>query len=230
MLTPVRILALATLPAIALASPAAAQDKGGDRINMVIAYSEDECPEASAEGEIVVCEILVEADRYRIPSNLRNSDSPQNISPVRSVEKIRYVGAFGAMSCSPAGAGGFTGCTQQFIDAAYKDRSEGENVRFAQLIEEERQARLSTIDDDAAAEQSRVEQIEREYLERLERERSAPLPGEVGASDGAVAEPAGDEAPTYQATLPPPGQSAAQPQPSSEPVVGPPAEEPDQDF
>ncbi|MEL7189190.1 MAG: hypothetical protein AAGK17_06520 [Pseudomonadota bacterium] len=219
MLTPARFLAMAALPAFALSAPAAAQDKAGDRINMVIAYSEDECPEATDDNEIVVCEILVEADRYRIPSNLRTSDSPQNVSPARNVEKIRYVGAFGAMSCSPAGAGGFTGCTQQFIDAAYADRSEGENVRFAQLIEEERQARLSTIDADAAAEQSRVEQIEREYLERLERERNAPLPGEeVQATTEAE--------PAYRATLPPPGQSAAQPQPSSQPVVGPLDEQP----
>lgn len=233
MLTPARLMALAALPLAAFAAPASAQDDAPaparERVNMVIAYSEDECPEASVEGEIVVCEILVEAERYRIPSNLRTSDSPQNVSPARTVEKIRYVGAFGAMSCSPAGAGGFTGCTQQFIDAAYKDRSEGENIRFAQLIEEERQARLSTIDDDAAAEQRRVEELERAYLERLERERSAPLPGEAGSADAADA-PAQGGKPAYRATLPPPGQSAAQPQPSSTQIVGPPAEEPKEQF
>lgn len=165
--------------AIGLASPAAAQDQPGDRVNMVIAYSEDECPTASEEGEIVICEILVEAERYRIPSNLRTSDSPQNRSWTRDVEKIRYIGAFGTMSCDPAGAGGFTGCTQQMIDAAYQDKQEGSKVRFAQLIEQARQERLSGIDASAAAEQSRVEEIEREYLERLEQERNAPLPGEV---------------------------------------------------
>lgn len=164
--------------ALAAATPAAAQDQGGDRVNMVIAYSEDECPEPTVEEEIVVCEILVEAERFRIPSNLRQSDSPANSSWSRQVEKIRYIGEFGTMSCNPAGAGGFTGCTQQMINAAYADRAEGENVRFGQLIEEARQERLSTIDEDAAAEQERVEAIEREYLERLERERNAPLPGE----------------------------------------------------
>jgi len=169
---------IASLSALAAASPAAAQDQAGDRVNMVIAYDESECPEPSVEGEIVVCEILVEAERYRIPSNLRTSDSPENRSWSRQVETIRYIGEFGALSCSPAGAGGFTGCTQQLIDAAYADRAEGENIRFSQLIEQARQERLSTIDQDAAAEQERVEQIEREYLERLERERSAPLPGE----------------------------------------------------
>ena len=168
--------ALATLAALAAASPAAAQS-ANEKINMVIAYSEDECPEAK-DGELVICEILVEAERYRIPSNLRYSDSPENKAWARQVEEIKYVGDFGAMSCSPAGAGGFTGCTQKFVEAAYKDRAEAENVRFGQLIEKARQERLSTIDATAAAEQERVEMIEREYMQRLEREREAELPGE----------------------------------------------------
>ena len=168
--------ALATLAALAAASPATAQS-ANEKINMVIAYSEDECPEAK-DGELVICEILVEAERYRIPSNLRYSDSPENKAWARQVEEIKYVGDFGAMSCSPAGAGGFTGCTQKFVEAAYKDRAEAENVRFGQLIEKARQERLSTIDVTAAAEQERVEMIEREYMQRLEREREAELPGE----------------------------------------------------
>ncbi|MEA1618717.1 hypothetical protein SOQ14_07285 [Erythrobacter sp. T5W1-R] len=160
-------------------SPAAAQGPAGERINMVIAYSEDECPVAK-QGEIVVCEILVEAERYRIPSNLRFSDSPENTAWSRRVDKIRYVGDFGTMSCSPAGAGGITGCTQRFIDDWAKDKSEAESVRFGQLIEKARQERLSEIDESAAAEQARVEMIEREYMERLERERAGELPGEAG--------------------------------------------------
>jgi hypothetical protein len=167
--------------AFGVAAPLAAQNEGGDRVNMVIAYSEDECPEA-ADGEIVICEILVEAERYRIPSNLRASDSPDNTSWARRVESIRYIGEFGIMSCDPAGAGGITGCTQQFINNAYADRAESENVRFSQLIEQARADRLSTIDQDAAAEQERVEAIEREYLQRLERERNAPVPGEKDPS------------------------------------------------
>ncbi|XUU61353.1 hypothetical protein ACRAQ6_03510 [Erythrobacter sp. HA6-11] len=180
-------------PALLLAAPAAAQDEAGDKVNMVIAYDESECPESAAENEIVVCEILVEAERYRVPAALRTSDSPENRSWSQRVESIRYIGEFGTMSCSPAGAGGFLGCTQQMIDAAYKDRSESSNVRFAQLIEQARAQRLSTIDEDAAAEQERVEQIEREYLERLERERNAPLPGE--ATEEALPPLVGPQAP-----------------------------------
>lgn len=169
----------------ALCAPAAAQDKAGDKVNMVIAYDESECPEAVGD-EIVICEILVEAERYRIPSNLRQSGSPENTARTGEVVSIRYITESGAMSCSPAGAGGFTGCTQQFIDKAYAEREQGEAVRFSQLIEQARQERLSTIDQDAAAEQGRVEQIEREYLERLERERNQPLPGEQPPADVTV--------------------------------------------
>lgn len=171
------LLAPVALAALAAVGPAAAQS-ANEKINMVIAYSADECPVAR-QGEVVICEILVEADRYRIPSNLRHSDSPENVARSRQVEEIKYVGDFGAMSCSPAGVGGFTGCTQKFIEAAYKDRAEADNVRFGLLIEEARAERLSTIDADAAAEQDRVEMIEREYMQRLERERQAELSGEA---------------------------------------------------
>ena len=91
------------------------------------------------------------------------------------------VGDFGTMSCSPAGAGGFTGCTQEMIDKAYADRANSSDVRFGQLVEEARAERLSTIDEDAAAEQERVEMIEREYLDRLERERAAEAEGDTEA-------------------------------------------------
>lgn len=170
------LVSVAALAALAAPGSVAAQG-ANEKINMVIAYSESECPVAK-EGEVVVCEILVEEDRYRIPSNLRYSDNPANRSLARQVDQIKYVGDFGAMSCEPAGAGGFTGCNQKFVEAWAKDKSEAEAVRFGQLIEKARAERLSTIDAEAAAEQERVEMIEREYMQRLERERAAELPGE----------------------------------------------------
>lgn len=170
------LIAPAVLAFFLATGPAAAQS-ANEKINMVIAYDASECPKAQP-GEVVVCEILVEAERYRIPENLRYSDSPANKAWARQVEEIKYVGDFGTMSCSPAGAGGFTGCNQKFVEAAYKDRSEAEGVRFGQLIEKARQERLAGIDTAAAAEQERVEMIEREYIQRLERERSGELPGE----------------------------------------------------
>jgi len=174
-----RLLPLLAVPLamVAFAAPAAAQDSGGDRVRMLIVYGDDKV--APPEGdEIVVVARLPEADRYRIPEALRFSDDPANMAWARRVEKLEMVGAFGTMSCSPAGAGGFTGCTQQFIDAAYADKREGADVRFGTLVAAARAERLSTIDADAAATQSRVEELEKQYMERLERERAGELPGE----------------------------------------------------
>ncbi len=171
--------------------PLSAQDENlvsdpeplSDDIQIAYVYGDDEAPPCP-DGDICVFARLPENERYRIPPALRLSDNPDNTAWARRVESLEMVGAFGTNSCSPAGAGGITGCTQQLINDAYRDRAEGEDIRFSQLIEQARQDRLSTIDADAAAEQERVEQIEREYLERLERERAEALPGEVENASG----------------------------------------------
>lgn len=169
--------AIASLIALGAGVPAAAQDEAGDKVSMVIAYGDDEvdCPEAT----ICVVARMDESERFRIPENLRYSNDPANTAWAKRVESFEYVGKFGAMSCSPSGAAGFTGCTQKMIDAAYEAREGGSAARFGQLIAEARAERLSTIDEDAAAEQERVEQIEREYMERIEREREAEVAAEA---------------------------------------------------
>lgn len=163
--------------ALLATSPAAAQDDNLDTVNLVIIYGDDDCP-ASQGGEIVVCQRLDEDERYRIPATLRESSDPANQSWTERVKSFETVGAFGNLSCTPSGYGGWAGCTQQLIDAAYAERRGGSNVRAAQLIEEARRERLSTIDADAAAEQARVEELERQYQARLEAERDARAPGE----------------------------------------------------
>ncbi|MXO86797.1 hypothetical protein GRI38_12250 [Altererythrobacter aurantiacus] len=170
-----RLIAPTAILAACLAAPVAAQDEDY-AVNQVYITEGEECP-ASTEDVITVCGVLEEP--YRIPKALRHSDDPANMSWAERVERLETVGDFGIMSCSPAGAGGLTGCTQQLIRAAYEDRANAPGVRMGQLIQEAREERLSTIDEDAAAEQERVEQIEREYMERLEREREQPVEGEV---------------------------------------------------
>jgi hypothetical protein len=178
-----RLLALPLAALAIAAAPAAAQDDE-ERVNMVIVYGNDECP-PSTEAEITVCARKDESERYRIPAPLRFSDDPANIAWAERVQRYETVGAFGALSCSPAGAGGFTGCTQALIDAAYGEKREGGDVRFGQLIAEARAKRLSTIDESAAEEQARVEAIEQEYMDRLEKEREQALPGEAAPAEGA---------------------------------------------
>ena len=179
-------LALSAAPAGAqeAADSATAQTVAGEtteNVRMVIVYGDDAAPEAVGD-EIVVVARLPESDRYRIPESLRFSDDPENVSWTRRVESLEMIGDFGTLSCSTAGAGGFTGCTQQLIDQAYGAREGGAKVRFSELIAAAREERLSTIDEAAAAEQERVEAIEREYMERLEAERDAPLPDEANPS------------------------------------------------
>lgn len=184
----IRLLALPVLAPIALAAalatPAAAQDTGGDKVRMVIVYGDDAPPSSSDPDEILVVARMPENDRFRIPEALRFSDDPANMAWARRVEKLDLVGKFGTMSCSTAGAGGFTGCTQQLIDAAYADKREGADVRFSALIAAARAERLSTIDAATSEEQKRVEELERQYMERLAREREAEVPGEGGQTLG----------------------------------------------
>jgi len=163
----------------ALSGPAAAQDE--TRVNQLIVYGEDQCPQSS-EGEITVCARLDESERYRIPPDLRTSNDPANQPWTARVKSFEAVGAFGPLSCTPAGLGGELGCTAKMIEAAYAERASSNTVRMAELVAQAREERMSTIDDEAAATQARVEQIEREYMDRIAREEAAaagrPLPDE----------------------------------------------------
>lgn len=174
----IRRFAIPLLAAAALAAPVAAQDTAGDKVRMVILYGEDAAPQASSD-EILVVARLPENDRFRIPETLRFSDDPANMAWARRVEKLDLIGQSGTMSCSTAGAGGFTGCTQQLINAFYADKRESPDVRFSELIAAARAERLSTIDTVSAEQQARVEELERQYMQRLEKERQGALPGEA---------------------------------------------------
>lgn len=167
-----RLLAFAAATAAALASlPATAQEEAGDRVNTIIVYGDDECPQ-SAENEIVVCARMDESERYRIPEALRQSSSPENEPWANKVRAYETVGNFGALSCSPVGSGGELGCTAKMIEAAYQERRTGSDVRAGELIAAQRAERLETIDAEAAATQARVEELERQYMARVEAEEA----------------------------------------------------------
>lgn len=170
----------ATLALLAV-QPASAQDQGGDKVNVVVVYGDDACPESSA-NEIVVCPRLDESERYRIPPLVR--DNPQdtaNESWTNRVQAYEYVGKSGTLSCSPVGGGGFTGCTQELIDKAYAERESGSALQAGRMIEQVRQDRLSQIDAEAEATESRVAEIEREQAEMRaarEAEEDAAISGQ----------------------------------------------------
>lgn len=164
----------ATLPAM----PASAQEAGGERVNQLIVYGDDPCPAPAAEGEITVCARKAEQERYRIPEALRETHSPANDAWNNKVIAYETIGARGTLSCSPVGAGGSLGCTKKLIDEAYAEKRGASDIRFSQLIADERAKRLSTIDADAAETQKRVEDIEKQYDERKRREQEAAAQGQ----------------------------------------------------
>jgi len=171
-----RLLVFAAATAAAFASvPAGAQSDAGDRVNTVIVYGDDECPQSN-DTEIVVCARMDENERYRIPEALRQSNSPQNEPWANKVRAYETVGNFGALSCSPVGSGGELGCTAKMIEAAYEERRTGSDVRAGELISAARTERLETIDAEAAATQARVEELERQYMARVQAEEAGTAP------------------------------------------------------
>lgn len=164
------MIATMMLPAAAWAQQDAATSlsdlpTGGEKVNQLIVYGDDPCPESTGD-EITVCARKDESERYRIPELLRESTSPQNRAWNDRVLAYETVTRTGTLSCSAVGAGGMTGCLANMIDKAYAERKSDPSVRFSQLIAEEREKRLSTIDAEAAETQARVEQLEKEYEAR----------------------------------------------------------------
>ncbi len=167
------IAATALIPAAMLFAGTAMAQGEGEKVNQLIVFGTDPCPQ-STDNEITVCARKDEAERYRIPEPLRETNtSVQNDAWNNRVIAYEAVGATGTLSCSPVGAGGFTGCMGKFIDTAYAEKDADPNIRFSELIAAERARRLATIDSDASATQSRVEEIERDYDARQRAQQDA---------------------------------------------------------
>lgn len=129
---------------------------GGERISQVIVYGNDPCAPSQGD-EIVVCVRQSEAERYRIPPNLRdNPNAPENQAWLNRARAIEYVGRSGTGSCSPTGAGGFTGCFAKIAADAKAERKQSDNVNWADLVAAERAKRLGKIDADSQEIEDRV--------------------------------------------------------------------------
>lgn len=162
---------------------------GDEKINQLIIYGNDPCPESKGD-EIVVCAVLNEAERYRIPTNLR--DNPNNVSNetwTRKIESYRYVGASGTQSCSATGPGGFTGCGIGAINAAYAEKDQDPGIQFGRLIAEERRKRLGGIDAESEQVEQRVKQFEKERAEKEARENGDAIPQDDSAIAAPLPEP-----------------------------------------
>ena len=111
----------ATLPAVVAPAPAMAQNS---IVSEIIVYGTDPCPR-STDDEVVVCARKPESERYRIPERYRQSGPLQSReSWANRAIAFETYGRTGINSCSAVGPLGFTGCTQQLINQAFKERQE----------------------------------------------------------------------------------------------------------
>lgn len=161
-------LALSALTAVLLAAPAQAQQPGvpapeaaqaapqaptvapsaDPRVNQLIVYGDDPCPQ-STNDEIIVCARLPEDDRFRIPDGLReNPNAPESQSWANRAIELSYAGASGIGSCSPAGPGGMIGCFNQIVQQARAERAAAGDVNWTRMIEEAREERARRIDEE----------------------------------------------------------------------------------
>jgi hypothetical protein len=116
--------AFALLPASLFAQPAAP----AEQVAHLVIYGRDACPRGR-EGEIIICARHPESERYRIPRQLRDQgdQGPEGTSWAEKAQSLEYVGRTGTQSCSPIGAGGWTGCWAQMMREARQERAHPES-------------------------------------------------------------------------------------------------------
>jgi len=84
---------------------------------VLVIFGNDTCPRDT------ICVRRSESERYRIPQELRRVEpSAQSQSWAQRARSMEYVGASGTNSCTPVGAGGWTGCYQQMLRQAREER------------------------------------------------------------------------------------------------------------
>ncbi|SNS49229.1 hypothetical protein SAMN06295912_107154 [Sphingomonas laterariae] len=93
--------------------PAAAQSS----IPTKTVFGSDPCPRDT------ICIRAPENERYRIPEELRGESGEAAAARWGDRAKsLEYVGASGAMSCSPVGSGGASGCYRELARKAREER------------------------------------------------------------------------------------------------------------
>lgn len=114
-----------TILAMAPLAPFAAPLQAQRSERVLTVFGKDPCPTSNGE-EIVVCRRMPEAERYRIPEELRRTTDRGNETWGDRASSIEYVGRTGTASCSPSGAGGASGCMREMArKACEEDKQEG---------------------------------------------------------------------------------------------------------
>ena len=103
------------------------------KVSEIIVYGTDPCPR-STDDDVVVCARRPEAERFRIPEVLRDNGTPQERqSWTKQAEGLATAGATGIGSCSSVGPGGYTGCAQQEINRAFRERRQQDAATVAPI-------------------------------------------------------------------------------------------------
>jgi hypothetical protein len=123
-----------------------------EKVKQVFVYGDDPCPQGEAD-EIVVCARMPDNERYRIPKDLRGDpNSPTVQSWVNRARSLETIGASGINSCSPSGAGGFSGCFAQLARKAKEERETTlGSASWADAVKAERDRRLGNLDAESEA-------------------------------------------------------------------------------
>ncbi len=111
-----KLLSLALGSAFVATSMAAVPALAQQTDRVLILYGSDKCPTNASGQEIVVCSRRPEAERYRIPKELRSPIliTPENQSwAAKANDTLDAGAATGTGSCSAIGGGGTTGCFVQ---------------------------------------------------------------------------------------------------------------------
>ena len=155
--------ASAQQPGVPVPGAAQAQAAGPAdvRVNQLIIYGDDPCPESRDPNEITVCARLPDGDRYRVPPSLRdNPNEPASNSWANRATELSYVGRTGTDSCSTVGGGGFTGCFNQIVNQARAERRANGDINFTRMIEEARRRRDQRIQEQAQQAEDEARQRE----------------------------------------------------------------------
>jgi hypothetical protein len=105
--------------AVALAAGFAVPAFAQQNDKALIVYGNDPCPDGT------VCVRAPESERYRIPQSLRSGPlAPQDQPWSQRAESVANVGAAGTGSCTSTGAGGWTGCWKQQMQAARAEKKQ----------------------------------------------------------------------------------------------------------
>lgn len=114
---------LIPLTLLALAAGGARAAEPDERIQALVVYGDDPCPQAD-DGSIVVCARKPESERYRIPKPLRDKAVTSGTqawgSRVQTLDAASR--AILPNSCSPIGSNGYTGCTLAMLRQWYAER------------------------------------------------------------------------------------------------------------